>query len=259
MRRSGIAQEQMRKTAQTFSRCSAFAAQACAPRSASWRRQSSPPRRPRVAPHSSPPRHARATDASHHRPNFHSDADSHSHSHSDADARSHRTAPPCIAREQRTRSGPSEHNAIAPTTSGLRRRVAAFDKEQRARRTIAMRITITAKNPTRAPGLPHGGTPPSPSSTRARQRLRRGTRVAPHARPASASIARRPPHAPSVAADAADAAAPPPRRSAPCRVSRRSATQRPVAQTKTGRTRRPVRLSRRGGSAQWPSSSSSSA
>jgi hypothetical protein len=50
------------------------------------------------------------------------------------------------------------------------------------------------------------------------------------------------------------------RRSARRRARRRPAPpDRPSPQTKTGRTRRPVGLSRRGGAAQWPSSSSSSA
>lgn len=64
MRRSGIAQEQMRKTAQTFSRCSALVgALRASPRSAS-RRRAMPLRRPLAALRSSPSRHAHAAGAS---------------------------------------------------------------------------------------------------------------------------------------------------------------------------------------------------
>lgn len=231
---SGIAQEQMRKTAQTFSRCSALAG-ACARRHAAHRadtRRRHDLRSTRRFPHRHvtpmpPTRRVSSRIASVAERAFVSPMAPH--------VRAAANAFGADARDVRTKASERIERCGGRQPAGMRPRL----------RWDATRSAASAKNPTRhllaAASLP---------------RCRFGW-----------------PAATTLGAPQSAARAPPPRarRVSPIRAARRTGGCRahsapcrtagpPAApQTKTGRTRRPVRLSRKGGSAQWPSSSSSSA
>lgn len=240
MRRSGIAQEQMRKTAQTFSRCSALVgALRASPRSAS-RRRAMPLRRPLAALRSSPSRHAHAAGASCSIPPPRPLPSARSQ-------RRHRCMPHARRR--------GEHVPIRRTRHLCRPRSHCSGRDRRremrcTRRPSAMRCDAHHRQKSDATSARVAASVP-------RHRLGRlqGQRTQRSARRAAVACARSISHG---APHASFATAP--IRRLP-RTSRAVIRHRPVPppQTKTGRTRRPVRLSRRVGSAQWPSSSSSSA
>lgn len=180
----------------------------------------SPPRRP-SASRSSPSRHAHATGASH---RVASPRPLPTH------VRIGRGGCTLHARSvQRTRPHRSGHGATLAATPGPRQALLPLGRRLRACRSIAMRITIAAKNPTRRSRRIRMAMRRRPAPGRAAHAHRSLRRDA-HADAHAASTVRRPRHAPpslSAAAHATHAAVPSPRRSAPRSVVRRLAPRRP--------------------------------
>ena len=237
MRRSGIAQEQMRKTAQTFSRCSALASA----------------RARRLALHRGGDDDAVVASAC---LRMLLTGTSRKRDRMRRVCARHRVRQPraCSPRPTRSTALARHDEHIRPDerdAAGRRwpqRSEHCRDRQTpRPRRPTAMHITVTAKKPTRGSPRPGAAAAASPSATwrprRAHRCVRRGRHPrpgVPHPPPASNPIA-------AMSATQRDADRPigkPPhyRKRAPLPAAAFFC----AAQTKTGRTRRPVRLSRSG-------------